>query len=56
MLQVRQYLTGTSMAAVDDSHDLMSVQSVVDGPRRSGSSLSPTGGKAWRFRGRICVC
>lgn len=53
MLQVLQYLVGTSIAAVDDSADLIRVQSVVGGPRRRGSSFSSWCGNWWTFRGNI---
>ena len=38
MLQVLQYFTGTSMAAVEEPADLIVVQAVVDGAKASGSS------------------
>lgn len=44
MLHVLQYLVGTSIADVELSADLISVQSVVGGPSRSGSSFSSGGG------------
>jgi len=56
MLQVLQYLVGTSMAAVDFSDDRTRVQSVVGGPSLRGSSFSSTGGKRCKFRGRILPC
>lgn len=53
MLQVLQYLTGSSMAAVEEVADLTLVQSVVGGPKARGSSSFSGGGSACRFRGSI---
>lgn len=55
MLQVLQYLVGTSIAAVVDWADLIMTQSFTAGPSRSGSSSSSAGGICWIFLGRICV-
>lgn len=44
MLQVLQYLVGTSIAAADFSADLTRVQSLVGGPRTRGSSFGDAGG------------
>lgn len=52
MLQVLQYLVGTSIAALVVPADLIIVQEVVGGPKARGSSDSE-GGKRWRFLGRI---
>jgi hypothetical protein len=53
MLQVLQYLVGTSIAAVADVADLIIVQSFIGGPSLKGSSSSSGGGIGWRFRGKI---
>ena len=53
MLQVLQYLVGTSMAAVADVAETTIVHSVSVGPIASGSSLGFGGGKGCRFLGRI---
>lgn len=54
MLQVLQYFVGTSIAAVSLPADLIMVQSVVAGPKVSGSSDASGGAKGCRFRGNIC--
>jgi hypothetical protein len=54
MLQLLQYLVGTSMAALEPVAETTIVHSVVGGPRLSGSSLGLGGGKGCRFRGSIC--
>jgi hypothetical protein len=53
MLQLLQYLVGTSIAALVPVADTTMVHSVVAGPRLSGSSLGLRGGKGCRFRGSI---
>lgn len=53
MLHVLQYFTGISIAAFSVDADLTSIQSVVLGARRSGSSSSSGGGMRCRFRGSI---
>ena len=54
MLQVLQYFTGTSIAAVVEPADLIMVQLVIDGARASGSS-EVGGGMGWRLRGKILM-
>ncbi len=44
MLQVLQYLVGTSIAAVEDWADLIMVQSFVGGASLRGSSFTSAGG------------
>ena len=44
MLQVLQYLVGTSIAALVAPADLTMVHAVVGGPKASGSSESSGGG------------
>ena len=53
MLQVLQYLVGTSIAAVVDVADMTIVHSVRVGPRANGSSFGSVGGNGCRLRGRI---
>jgi hypothetical protein len=53
MLQVLQYLTGTSMADEVEVKDLIRSQAVLGGARVRGSSVDGGGGKVWRLRGRI---
>ena len=53
MLQVLQYLVGTSIAAVAVPDDLIMVHLVVGGPRVSGSSEFFGGSNGCRFRGKI---
>ena len=55
MLQVLQYLVGTSMAAVGSMADLTIVHSVVAGARARGSTEGEGGvGSGCKLRGRIC--
>lgn len=51
-MQVLQYFTGTSIAAVWEVASRTITQSLVGGPIARGSSL---GGKAWIFLGKICL-
>lgn len=44
MLHVLQYFVGTSIAAVEDSADCISVQSVLGGASLRGSSSRSGGG------------
>jgi len=53
MLQVLQYLTGTSMAAVPEPASLIMTQSFIGGPKVNGSSFGSAGGKGWILRGKI---
>lgn len=55
MLQLLQYLVGTSIAAFVPVAEMTIVHSVVGGPRFKGSSLGLVGAKGCRFRGRIWV-
>lgn len=54
MLQVLQYLVGTSIAAFVVSADLIIVHWVVGGPNANGSWES-SGGKGCKFRGKISL-
>ena len=54
MLQVLQYLVGTSIAAVYLEVDLTMIHSEVGGPSVSGSSEFSGGIMGCRLRGRIC--
>lgn len=53
MLQLLQYLVGTSIAAFVPVADTTIVHSVVAGPTFRGSSLGLVGAKGCRLRGRI---
>lgn len=53
MLQLLQYLVGTSIAADFDAADKTIVHSVVAGPTVRGSSLRLVGGNGCRFLGKI---
>lgn len=53
MLQLLQYFVGTSIAALLEVAEMTIVQSVVEGPTVSGSSLALGGGNGCKFRGRI---
>ena len=53
MLQLLQYLVGTSIAALVDVADTTMVHSVVEGPSVRGSSLLLGGGNGCKLRGRI---
>ena len=55
MLQLLQYLVGTSMAALVPVAETTMVHSVVGGPRFRGSSLGLVGAKGCKLRGKICV-
>lgn len=58
MLQVLQYLTGTSIAAVSEVEvaNLTETQSFIGGPIASGSAVGSAGGNGWRFRGMTLNC
>jgi hypothetical protein len=53
MLQLLQYLVGTSIAAFVPVADTTIVHSVVAGPTFRGSSLGLVGAKGCRLRGRM---
>ena len=55
MLQVLQYFTGTSMAAMSEVAGLIMTQSLVGGPIAMGSSAGSGGGMGCKFRGRILI-
>lgn len=55
MLQLLQYLVGTSIAVLVPVAETTIVHSVVGGPRFRGSSLGLVGAKGCRLRGNICM-
>lgn len=55
MLQLLQYLVGTSIAALLPVAETTIVHSVVGGPRFRGSSLGLVGAKGCKLRGKIWI-